>query len=135
MKLLPLEKEVPGIDKSVSKRLMRHFNSLLVEREAPYYLYLTPDIAKLAEDLSVSPEDVFSALKFFSAFYPEVVAMQSVYQNEADNLFYVLQEQDLESVDSDNRLHNPDDPRVVYHSVRDKIRPVFVFHCDSDETC
>lgn len=133
-KFLNFEKHIPGIESSVTKSVANYLNEIIETNNSPHYLFLSPDLEKISKKISAETKEVFSVLKFFSAFSPDVIQFKSIFQNEIDDVFYVLQEEDIEEVKDFDTLHNPHDPRIVYSQVSKSLRPAFVLGRDLIES-
>ncbi len=133
LKLLPvLTAEVPlprskyDLDVTNLNKIVSFFNDKAATRRAPYYFYINPDLKWFSQELGIRPETALKALSFLSSRYPDILAMKAILKVPDDNLFYILQEEDIEELQRENIVRNPQNPDIVYHEANKKIRHAFV---------
>lgn len=119
-----IEKRVPGIDPVVVVSLIDYLNSILENRSTPLYIFFNPDLEIYAKKIGAEPKSLFLSLNFLSTFFSDNIKHEVIF-NE-DGLFYLLQDEDLKELKSSNRLHNPEDPRIIYERAQDLVRHAFV---------
>lgn len=121
-------KRVPGINPDDVVSLISHLNSILERRSVPLYIFFNPDLESHAKNMGVEPKSIFQSLNFLSSHFSDQVKHKVIF--DQDGIFYHLQEEDLKELNEHNRLHNPDDPRIIYERAKDLVRHAFVIGLD-----
>jgi hypothetical protein len=123
-----IEKRVPGISSDLILSLIDYLNSIIEQRTAPLYIFFNPDLEFHARKIGAEPKYVYLSLNFLSSFFGDQIKHTIIF--DQDGLFYQLQEEDLKELKERNRLHNPEDPRIVYERAQDLVRHAFVVGSD-----
>ena len=122
--LASLSKEV---DAKKIKKLLDHLGKYTAKRDAPLYIFFNPDLEKYSKNLDVSVKDIFAILKLLVSSYPNNFKMKAVLDSE--EMFYVLQKEDLDEVKEHGTLHDPQNPKIIYDNAKEIIRHTFVLEC------
>jgi hypothetical protein len=117
-----IEKIAPGVDPMVTSRLIGLVNS--DAKALPHYFFVNPDLSLYAKALSTDVATVFTSFKFLAGYFGEIVCYRLILMQ--DDLFYPLQEEDLDELATENTLHHPDDPTIVFSNAKDLVRHAFV---------
>lgn len=123
-----IEKRIPGISSEVVLSLIGYLNSIIEHRSAPLYIFFNPDLENHAKQIGTEPKNIFASLNFLSSFFGDQIKHAVILDH--DGLFYHLQEEDLRELKEHNRLHNPEDPRIVYERAQNLVRHAFVVGLD-----
>ena len=116
---IPLEKIrkiAPGINEEAIYSTINKLNEILEKRKNPLYIFFNPDLEKFAHEIKTEPKTLFN----------DRIKHKIILQE--DGLFYPLQEEDIQELDSNNRLYNPEDPRIIYEKAQDLVRHAFVIN-------
>jgi hypothetical protein len=116
-------KLAPGVNPDVAVKLIDLINDETKDRAVPLYIFINPNFRSYADQLGTDVSTIFNAFKFFSFFFAEKVKFSRVLIQ--DDLFYVLQEEDVEELENDNTIHNPNDPRNIISNAKDFVRLAF----------
>ena len=92
----------------MANSIAKYINSYALSKDTTVlYFYFEPDIEKMAQNLKFEPKQVFNSLIFFSTKAPDVLKLRSIFEHRADELVYVLQDEDIEELKASNTIHNP----------------------------
>jgi hypothetical protein len=115
-----------GINKDITLLLASFLNDTMQNRKAPLYIFFHPDIDKLAGILNVNNKELFHSLKYLACIHSNFVKLKAILDVDFDDLFYVLQDEDIEELKRDNKVHNPKNPNIVYENADQLVRHAFV---------
>lgn len=126
---IPLEKIrkiAPGINEEAIYSTINKLNEILEKRKNPLYIFFNPDLEKFAHEIKTEPKNLFQSLNLLCSLFNDRIKHKIILQE--DGLFYPLQEEDIQELDSNNRLYNPEDPRIIYEKAQDLVRHAFVIN-------
>lgn len=119
-----LKKKYPGMNSKFIQRLIGYLNDIVERRKTPFILFFKPDLEEHARNLEVVPKDLFNGLQFLVSFFPSYVEMKIYFEYE--DLFFQLLDDDIEILREENRVYNPDNPKIFFDNADQIIRHAFV---------
>jgi hypothetical protein len=126
---------IPGIDAGLVEGLSKYFDEYFEHADTPLYIFLKPDLEKYAQMFSKPEKEVYGALAYLASFRRDVIQLKKILVREEKNLFYVLQDEDVEQLKNKNELHDPEDPRIVYRDAEKIVRHAFVLDPVGEVLC
>ena len=107
------------------KKVVNYLKKCTDKRNTSLYIFFNPDLEKYSKNIGVPVKKIFSILKLLVSSYPNYFKIKAVL--DIEDMFYILQEEDMVEIEESGTLHNPYNPRIVYENARDIIRHTFVF--------
>ena len=107
------------------EKVINYLKECTNKRNTPLYIFFNPDLEKYSENIDVPVKDIFSILQLFVSSYPNYFKIKAVL--DIEDMFYILQEEDMVEIEESGTLHNPYNPKIVYENAKDIIRHTFVF--------
>lgn len=119
-------KRYPGVNIELLVKVVNKLNEIIKDRVNPFYLFINPHIEIYSKEWKLEPKKLLKILLFLKDFRSDDLKMEAVLQIDEENLFYVLQQEDLEELKEYNIVSHPDDPKIKFDNADEIIRHAFV---------
>lgn len=119
-----LSRKAPQVDYTTFERLVAYINDRLSARKVPLFIYLHPDVEKLANDISAESKSVYLSLNFLAGYYSTRVKHELIFDLGTE--IYKLQEPDIEELGKTKRFYNPYNPKEIFENAEQQVRRAFV---------
>jgi len=121
-------KKSPGINSDITIKIVEKLNTVFKKRNSPLFIYVYPDIERLANELQLDQKELFTTLKYLACRFTQQIEFKAILHVSFDDLEYMLQEEDLEELEAYGTVHNPKNPNIIYKDAQKYIKHAFVIN-------